>query len=115
METRSNLAVVPGGRPTPVAPAPQAELGEARLPTSPLSNLPQRVIAIVALLAALYFGKIVMITIITSVLVAFLLEPITGGLERKHVPRAIGAAIALVLAIAILYLGSYFFYVRAQG
>ena len=106
--------MISGGRPAPVTPAPQAELGEARLPTSPLSNLPQRVIGIVALLAILYFGKVVWITLIVSVLLAFLLEPLVGGLERWRVSRPVGAAIALLLAAAILYLGSYFFYVRAQ-
>ena len=106
--------MISGGKPAPVTPAPQAELSEARLPTSPLSNLPQRVIGVVALLAILYFGKVVWITLIVSVLLAFLLEPLTGGMERWRVARPVGAAIALMLAAGILYLGSYFFYVRAQ-
>ncbi len=114
MGTRAPLDVIPGGKPAPVTPSAQAELSEARLPTSPLSNLPQRVIGVVALLAILYLGKVVWITLIVSVLLAFLLEPLTGGMERWRVARPVGAAIALVLAAAILYLGSYFFYVRAQ-
>jgi predicted PurR-regulated permease PerM len=114
MSTRVPLDVIPGGRPAPVTPSPQAELGEARLPTSPLSNLPQRVIGIAALIAILYFGKVVWITLIVAVLLAFLLEPLAGGMERWHVSRPVGAAVALVLATTILYLGTYFFYVRAQ-
>lgn len=114
MGTRAPLDVIPGGKPAPVTPSPQAELSEARLPTSPLSNLPQRVLGVVALLAILYFGKVVWITLIVSVLLAFLLEPLTGSMERWRVARPVGAAITLLLIVVMLYLGSYFFYVRAQ-
>ncbi len=110
-----DLIVIAGGKERPAAPpAPPAQPNGSRLPDVPTSNLAQKVIAIVALLAALYFGKLVLITLIVAVLIAFLLEPMVGGLERHRVPRPLGAALGLVVLVGLLYLGSYFFYLRAQ-
>jgi predicted PurR-regulated permease PerM len=107
--------VIAGGKERAAAPAaPPVQPNGSRHPEVPLTNLAQRVIAIVALLAALYFGKLVLITLILAVLITFLLEPSVGWLERHRVPRPLGAALGLMALVGLLYLGSYFFYLRAQ-
>jgi predicted PurR-regulated permease PerM len=101
-------------RTTPVVPATGAQADDSRLPTVPASTMAERIIALIALLGALYFGKVVIITLISAVLLAFLLEPLAGGLERYRVPRPLGAGIALAVLVGTLYVGSYFFYLQAQ-
>ncbi len=73
----------------------------------------QIVIAVGVVLVLCYFGKLVLVTIFTSLLIAFVLEPLVRLLERIRIPRAVGAAISILLLIGVLYGLSYFFYQRA--
>src|SRR5579872_5652951 len=61
------------------------------------------VIAGVALITSLYYGKTVLVTLLVSVLVAFVLEPAVEVLEKIRVPRSYGALIALLLVTICLY------------
>jgi predicted PurR-regulated permease PerM len=83
------------------------------LPLEIQSNLAQKIVALTAALALCYFGKMVLATLMFSLLLAFSLEPIVELLERIRVPRAIGALVALGLLGAAIYAVSYFSYVRA--
>jgi predicted PurR-regulated permease PerM len=106
------LHVIPDSR-SRTAPAPSD--GEAQpIIVDRTNNFAQRTIAVIALLAALYFGKLVFITLIVAVLITFLLEPLVAGLEHFHLPRPIGAAFALIVLLGLAYLATYFFYLRAQ-
>jgi predicted PurR-regulated permease PerM len=112
-----NLNVITGGggRVATVTPPATEPTGEQpRSPQVNASNIAERLIAIVAIMAAIYFAKQVFITLIAAILIAFLLEPLVGGLERYRVPRPLGSAIALLCLLGLLYLASYFFYLRAQ-
>lgn len=71
------------------------------------------ILAAVAVLAACYFAKIVMITLLASVLIAFTLEPVVTFLGRWRLPRSAGAFIAVLLLCGVVWAGSYFFYNRA--
>lgn len=71
------------------------------------------ILAVVAVLAACYFAKIVMITLLVSVLIAFTLEPVVTFLGRWRLPRSAGAIIAVLLLCGVVWAGSYFFYNRA--
>jgi predicted PurR-regulated permease PerM len=64
-------------------------------------------------LAICYVGKLVLITLMVSVLLAFLLEPLVSLLERIRIPRPAGAFVAVLLLLAAIYGGSYFLYGRA--
>ncbi len=92
--------------------APGSHPGEP-LPVSFAGNAPQRVIALAAVLLLAYFGRLVIIPILVSILLAFVLAPLVNVLERWRVPRPLGSAMGVMLLGALLYAGSYFFYVRA--
>lgn len=93
--------------PMPSQPAQQ------QVPTDPAANAPQIIIAAGIILAVVYFGKLIFITLATAVLLAFVLAPISGWMERRRAPRSVAAGISVALLIGVLYVGSYFFYVKA--
>src|SRR3954463_16657904 len=76
-------------------------------------RLPLAIIAIVATGAALYFAKMVFIVIFVSLLLAFVLEPLTRLFERIRLPRAIAALIAVMMFVAALGAVAYFSYNKA--
>ena len=77
------------------------------------ASVAQMVIAIIAVLGLFYLAKPVLVTICTSLLIAFILEPLVSFLAARKIPRAVGALIAVVLLLALLGALSYFFYNRA--
>ena len=77
------------------------------------ASVAQVVIAIIAVLGLFYLAKPVLVTICTSLLIAFILEPLVSFLAARKIPRAVGALIAVVLLLALLGALSYFFYNRA--
>ena len=77
------------------------------------ATITQITLTLFALLAICYFAKLVLVTIFTAVLIAFILEPIVLGLARIRIPRSVGSLIAVLLMLGILYGLSYFFYQRA--
>jgi predicted PurR-regulated permease PerM len=95
---------------------PAATNGEVvLLPLQPGSNSAQKVIAIAALLAMCYFGKVILTTIMFALLLAFVLEPLVEALERIRVPRPVGALLGLLLFSAAIYAVTYFSFVRATN
>lgn len=73
----------------------------------------QTIVAVAVILVLCYVAKLVLITLLVSVLLAFLLEPLVEGLRRLHVPRSLGSFIAVVMMLAMLYGLTYLFYNRA--
>lgn len=69
--------------------------------------------AAVAVIGLIYLLKLVMITALTAILLAFILEPLVELLSRVRVPRAAGALIAVTLMLAVWGALGYFFYNRA--
>src|SRR6266403_2681443 len=84
------------------------------LPLEIESNHAEKLVALGVFLALCYFGKVVLATIMFSLLLAFSLEPIVEMLQRIRVPRSLAALIALGVLGAALYAVSYFSYVRAS-
>jgi len=76
-------------------------------------SVAQIVVALAAGLAICYVGKLVIVTLLISVLITFMLEPLVGLLERIRVPRSMGAILAVLVLLAAAYGASYFFYNRA--
>lgn len=74
----------------------------------------QVVLAVAATIGLIYLLKLVMVTILCSLLLAFTLDPLVVLLARIHIPRGIGAAIALLLLFAVFTGLTFFFYSRAQ-
>src|SRR5436305_6534150 len=77
------------------------------------ATISQIVLTLLAALAICYFAKVVLVTIFTAVLIAFILEPIVYGLQKIRITRPFGSLIAVLLLMGILYGLSFFFYQRA--
>ena len=65
------------------------------------------VIAAVAGIIALQQAQSVLIPIVLGLLLSFALSPLVGSLARYHVPRAVGAALAVALLLGTIGLGVY--------
>lgn len=79
------------------------------------SNPSQRIIAIGIVFAFLYIVSSVVIAICLAALIAYFLDPIVKGLERIHIPRALGALLVLLFAAAILSAAGYLLADRATS
>src|SRR5579884_2066565 len=73
----------------------------------------QIIIAVAVVLATCYTAKPVLVTIMTSLLLAFILDPMVVLLGRIRIPRSVGSALAVLLFLAAIWGLSYFFYARA--
>ena len=71
------------------------------------------VLALAGVIALLYFGKLFFVTLITAVILAFILEPFVALLMRLRLPRAVASFVICVLALLILYLVGLGFYAQA--
>src|SRR5215471_460307 len=68
------------------------------------------VIAVGVIVAICYFAEKALAVILVSVLIAFILVPVTEFLTRFRLPRGVAAAIAVLLLLALLASCVYFFY-----
>ena len=93
--------------------AAQAEEEEILHASIRAGSVAQIVVAVVAVLGLAYLLKVVMVTILSAVLLAFIIDPLVSGLERIRIPRSVGALIGVVLLIVVALGLSYFFYSRA--
>jgi len=73
----------------------------------------QVVVAIVAVVGIVYLLKLVLVTVLASMLLAYILEPLVSRLKGYRVPRWVGALIAVLLALTFVFGLSYFSYQRA--
>ena len=73
----------------------------------------QIVVAFIAVIGLIYLLKLVMVTTLFSILLAFVLEPFVNRLARIGIPRTIGALLAVALLVGLTGGLTYFFYSRA--
>jgi predicted PurR-regulated permease PerM len=73
----------------------------------------QFVIAVAAAVGLIYLLKLVLITVLVAALLAFALDPLVVVLGRLRIPRAVGAAVALLLLLGFSLALTFFFYNRA--
>jgi predicted PurR-regulated permease PerM len=83
------------------------------LQTFPHMNGAQIMIAIAAALAILYFGKLPIVVLLASALIAFMMEPLVGAFER-WMPRVLAAGLAMALVVGAVYAASYYSYLQAK-
>ncbi|MGH9546140.1 MAG: AI-2E family transporter [Terriglobales bacterium] len=93
--------------------ANQSEEDEILQASIKAGSVAQIVVAVIAVIGLIYLLKLVLVTTLAAVLLAFILEPLVSGLTRLHIPRAAGALLAVVLMIALAGGLTYFFYGRA--
>jgi predicted PurR-regulated permease PerM len=125
---RKDFEVVTGGKRPPEAgkappktadPTPAFETAErviapdVALRTVPHMNGAQIMIAIAAALAILYFGKLPIVVLLASALIAFMMEPLVGSFER-WMPRVLAASLAMALVVGAVYAASYYSYLQAK-
>jgi predicted PurR-regulated permease PerM len=108
-------------RPVPASIGPVREAQqEAEIPGELLTHVAtgsaaQVVIAVVIVLAVCYVAKLVMITIASALLLAFVLEPVVWHLQRWHVPRTVGSFLAVTLLLGGVYGLGHFSYNSAMA
>jgi predicted PurR-regulated permease PerM len=73
----------------------------------------QVVVAVIAVIGLVYLLKLVMVTTLFSILLAFVLEPFVSRLSRIGLPRTLGSLLAVALTAALAIGLTYFFYSRA--
>ena len=73
----------------------------------------QIVVAAVALLGLIYLLKLVLVTTLTSLLLAFVLEPLVNQLNRIGLPRWAGALLGVAVMVVLATVLTFFFYTRA--
>ncbi len=80
----------------------------------PRSITSQRIIAAGIVIAFCYWAASVVMTLLLSVLLAYLLDPLVVGLERVHVSRALGSLLVVMLALAMVGGLAYLVFDRAD-
>jgi len=74
-----------------------------------------RIIALAIVFACLYYASTLVITLICSILLAFVLEPGVRLMERLRVPRWLGSLLMVLLTLAAVYLIIYAAYDRIEA
>src|SRR5512140_1695032 len=97
------MGSTPGGADPDVAPdaaAPDTESAaqEDRRRSSSMS-LALAVLALIALVAALYLARAFFVPLLIGILASYALRPIVDWLEGHFIPRPAGAALALVVLV----------------
>ena len=77
------------------------------------ATLSAKIIALAVLCGCIYYASSVVITLIFSILIAAVLEPGTGFLERLRLPRWLSSLIMVLLMLTVSYLAVYGVYGRA--
>ena len=73
----------------------------------------QIVVAIIATIGLIYLLKLVLVTALASMLIAYVLDPMVSGLTRLRIPRTIGALIVVTAVVVLALAVCYFSYSRA--
>jgi predicted PurR-regulated permease PerM len=97
----------------PEVHADTAEDAEVLQASIRAGSVAQIVVAVIAFIGLIYLLKLVLVTALASLLLAFVLEPLVSGLARIRVPRAFGALLAVVLMAGLAAGLTFFFYGRA--
>ena len=72
------------------------------------------ILATLAVFVVCYLAKLVLITLLISVMLAFMLEPAVGFFERFRMPRALATGIVMAILGFMLYLGGYYVYAKTM-
>jgi len=73
------------------------------------------VVALAGVIALLYFGRALLITLTTAVILAFILEPFVNLLLRLRVPRGLASFMVCSVALALVYLLGVGIFTQAEG
>jgi len=74
------------------------------LPTRKPASPSIAILAVAAFIAMLYYGRIFLITMVISTIIAFLLDPVVTLFVRLRLPRPLASMIVCAFALLLLYL-----------
>jgi len=78
-------------------------------------NAASLTLSVLGVIALLYYGQAFFITLITAVIIAFILEPLVHLLMRLRLPRSLASFLACVAALLVVYLAGLAFYAQFAG
>ncbi len=73
----------------------------------------QTIVAVAVVLTICYVAKLVLVTLLFSILLAFILFPVMDFLVQMKFPRALASLLAVLLLASAIYAAAYFGYNRA--
>jgi predicted PurR-regulated permease PerM len=82
------------------APAPEASPHVLPVPID-IHSLALMVLAILGIVLMLKYAEAMIIPIVLGLLISYALDPLVTGLARLRVPRAVGAAVVLLLVVGV--------------
>lgn len=85
-----------------MATTPAPNLTEREVRFAARSNASQRIIASGIVLVFLYYAASVLATVVLAILLAYFVDPVVEWLEDRHLPRALGSLMVVLLMIALL-------------
>ena len=68
-------------------------------------NLPLTVLAVIAVVAALYLARAFFVPLLIGILASYALRPVVDGLQALRIPRAVGAALVLAALVGGVVVG----------
>lgn len=78
------------------------------------SSVSLRIIATGMVIGFCYWAASVVMTLLVSILFAYMLDPLVEWLERFNIPRAVGALLVVLVAIGMVTLLGYMVYDRVE-
>lgn len=84
-----------------------------RIPKPRRLHWAMNIIGITGILALCYYGEAILAVMLISVLLAFVLAPVVDFLSWLHLPRGLGAFVAILLLLAALMTTVYYSYNEA--
>jgi predicted PurR-regulated permease PerM len=74
------------------------------LPVQKQSHAGVTILAVAAIVALLYFGRVFFITMVVAITIAFLLDPLVTPFLKLRMPRSVASFIVCSVALLVLYL-----------
>jgi predicted PurR-regulated permease PerM len=93
----------------------RAEEASAPLLRAKNSRWPELIIAVGVILTLCYVGKLVLIVLLVSILLAFILAPVADFLGLLRLPRGLASLVAVLLLLTLLYGLTYATYNQAMN
>ena len=85
------------------------------LPVQKQSQAGVTILAVAAIVALLYFGRVFFITMVVAITIAFLLDPLLTPFLKLRMPRAVASFIVCSVALLVLYLLGLGLYTQFSG
>ena len=109
--------ISPSAAPTEEIPSAIVEQAAEEVETLRASvkagTVAQIVIAVIAMIGLIYLLKLVLVTTLAAILLAYVLEPAVAGLMRLRIPRSVSALIVVTFGLMLALGLTYFSYNRA--